>query len=73
MRIYRRSTNEEREFSFQIVRSKVLKELISTKQVGRGIPVLDETNKAADVIRTLSLEDFGDSAIQIAKDGSIKP
>jgi poly-gamma-glutamate capsule biosynthesis protein CapA/YwtB (metallophosphatase superfamily) len=48
-------------------------QLISTKQVGRGIPVLDESNKASDVIRKLSIEDFGDSAIQIAQDGSIKP
>ena len=47
--------------------------LISTKQVGRGIPVLDDQHKSADLIRELSTEDFGNTAVKVAQDGSLKP
>ena len=47
--------------------------LLSTKQVGKGVPIIDEEQKAADLIRRLSTEDFGTTAIKVAKDGSIKP
>lgn len=45
--------------------------LIATKQVGKGIPVIDEEKSAIDTIRLLSQEDFGSSAILIAQDGTI--
>ncbi len=48
-------------------------EIISTKQTGRGVPTLDEENKAIDLIRTLSSEDFPNTAIKIAIDGQIRP
>ena len=48
-------------------------EIISTKQIGRGVPILDEENKAIDLIRTLSTDDFGNSAVKIAVDGQIRP
>lgn len=48
-------------------------EIISTKQVGRGVPTLDEEHKAVDLIRTLSNEDFPNSAVKIAVDGQIRP
>ena len=48
-------------------------EIISTKQIGRGVPTLDEENKAIDLIRTLSTDDFGNTAIKIAVDGQIRP
>ena len=43
-----------------------------TKQVSRGIPVKDASGKAIDLIRKLSSDDFGDSAIQVARDGSLQ-
>ncbi len=48
-------------------------EIISTKQVGRGVPTLDQDHKAVDLIRTLSNEDFPNSAVKIAADGQIRP
>ena len=48
-------------------------EIISTKQIGRGVPTLDEDNKAIDLIRTLSTDDFGKTAVKIAVDGQIRP
>ena len=47
--------------------------LISTKQIGRGVPKLDEEGKAIDLMRTLSNEDFGETAVKIAVDGQIRP
>ena len=45
--------------------------LESTKQINRGIPVMDETQKSIDLIRMLSSEDFPESGVLVAKDGSI--
>ena len=47
--------------------------LISTKQAGRGVPVLDDQYKAANLIRELSAEDFGETSVKVAQDGSLKP
>mgnify|MGYP000545459568 CR=1 FL=1 len=47
--------------------------LISTKQEGRGIPVLDPENTGVNLIRSLSAEDFPTSSIKIAQDGTFKP
>ncbi|HEX9930317.1 MAG TPA: CapA family protein [Pyrinomonadaceae bacterium] len=42
------------------------------KQIGRGIPVLDKTNRAAVAkVRQLSQEDFGANAPLIKEDGSV--
>ena len=51
----------------------VAKKIISTKQIGRGVPTLDEEGKAIDLMRTLSTEDFGSTAVKIAVDGQIRP
>jgi 2',3'-cyclic-nucleotide 2'-phosphodiesterase (5'-nucleotidase family) len=45
--------------------------LIATKQVDKGIPIIDEEKSAIDTIRLLSQEDFGSSAILVAQDGTI--
>ena len=45
--------------------------LIATKQIDKGIPVIDEENAAIDTIRLLSQEDFGSTSILVAQDGSI--
>ena len=45
--------------------------LIATKQVGKGIPIIDEEKSAIDTIRLLSQEDFNSSAILVAQDGTI--
>ena len=47
--------------------------LIPTKQTGRGVPVLDSEANVIDLMRTLSNEDFGSSAVKIAVDGQIRP
>ena len=46
--------------------------LISTKQKGRGIPVLDPENHAVNLIRKLSQDDFDGTGILVAQDGSIQ-
>lgn len=45
--------------------------LIATKQIDKGIPIIDEEKGAVDTIRLLSQEDFGSSAILVAQDGTI--
>ena len=47
--------------------------VIATKQTGRGVPTLDVQNKAVDLMRTLSTDDFGNKAVKIAVDGEIRP
>ena len=46
--------------------------LISTKQKGRGIPVLDPENQASDLIRKLSQDDFDGTGVLVAQDGTIQ-
>ncbi|HSK70614.1 MAG TPA: CapA family protein [Pyrinomonadaceae bacterium] len=43
------------------------------KQIGRGIPTLDESNAAIKKLRFLSAADFGANAPKIAEDGTISP
>jgi len=47
--------------------------IISTKQTGKGVPIVDDSHLASDLVRRLSIEDFGETAIKVAQDGSIKP
>ncbi len=47
--------------------------IIPTKQIQRGIPIIDEDAKSIDLIRTLSTKDFPETAVQIALDGQIRP
>ncbi|MBN8569064.1 MAG: CapA family protein [Ignavibacteria bacterium] len=46
-------------------------EIISAVQKGRGVPVLDEHNKAAQIISKLTQMDFTNSKINIDSDGII--
>jgi len=46
-------------------------EIISAVQKGRGVPVLDEDNKAAQIIAKLTQMDFTNSKINIGSDGII--
>lgn len=46
-------------------------EIISAKQKGRGIPVLDEGNQAAQIISKLTQIDFPESKISIDSEGKI--
>ncbi|MGB7070514.1 MAG: CapA family protein [Pyrinomonadaceae bacterium] len=43
----------------------------SAKQVGRGIPVLEDSGESIKKIRALSLEDFGKTAPTVGNDGVI--
>ncbi|MDF1564716.1 MAG: CapA family protein [Deltaproteobacteria bacterium] len=45
--------------------------IFSTRQEGKGVPVLDEHGEAAQLIRKLSREDFGERGVRVAKDGRI--
>lgn len=45
--------------------------LESTKQIKRGIPVMDDEFKGADLVRMLSEEDFPQTGVLVAKDGTI--
>ena len=47
--------------------------ILPTKQQGRGIPKKDNEGTAIDLIRSLSLEDFPQTAPIIAQDGQIAP
>jgi hypothetical protein len=47
--------------------------ILPTRQHGRGIPAKDETGRAIDLIRSLSQEDFGESAPVIGQDGRFAP
>ncbi len=46
-------------------------ELMATRQEGRGVPVPDEEGRAVDLLRQLSTQDFPDTAVQVAQDGSL--
>jgi hypothetical protein len=43
------------------------------KQIGRGIPVIDETGEAIRKVQKLSASNFGQAAPTIADDGTISP
>jgi hypothetical protein len=45
--------------------------LLATRQAGRGIPEPDESAEAVDLIRRLSMEDFGASGVLVAQDGTL--
>lgn len=45
--------------------------IISAKQIKRGIPVLDDNNKAALLMRDLSFKDFPDNEIEITEKGEV--
>ncbi len=45
--------------------------LLPTKQQGAGIPSRDEAGEAIDLIRTLSQDDFPQTGVQVAGDGSL--
>ncbi len=47
--------------------------LIPGRQDGEGGPVMDATGKAIEVVKQLSLADFGPNAPTIAPDGTFKP
>lgn len=47
-------------------------EVTSTKQVGRGIPVVDETNRAFNELIRLTETDFPESDLEFAQDGIIR-
>jgi hypothetical protein len=47
--------------------------ILPVKQLGEGIPVVDDNQTAIDLIRSLSNEDFPGTAPVIAKDGSFGP
>lgn len=49
--------------------------ILPTKQIGHGVPVLDEKGLALDLIRLLSIRDIPGNELQIARDGTlgIKP
>jgi len=45
--------------------------LLPTRQEGRGVPVIDETSAAVDLVRKLSTEDFPQTGVVVAQDGSL--
>ena len=46
--------------------------IIPTRQIGFGIPVLDKKMIAEDVMRVLSQQDFPDTGVIIAQDGTLQ-
>jgi len=46
-------------------------QIIPTKQIGKGVAVYDESNKAIELIRDLSKADFPNSKLSISVDGRI--
>lgn len=46
--------------------------LIATKQVGRGVPKLDPAGVGIRTVRELSRQDFGESAVEVDSDGTLK-
>lgn len=44
--------------------------IFATRQIGRGIPVRDPDGVAIELMRRLSIEDFGERGIVVAGDGS---
>lgn len=47
--------------------------ILGTRQAGKGTPEPDPTNKAADLVRTLTAADFPESGVVVAQDGTIGP
>ena len=47
--------------------------ILPVRLEGEGVPVPDDERTAIDLIRSLSVEDFGDRAPRIAQDGSFAP
>lgn len=45
--------------------------IISAKQIKRGIPVIDEKNNAAILMRNLTMKDFPETKIEITESGEI--
>ena len=45
--------------------------ILGTRQEGRGTPIPDPANGAADLIRLMTLQDFPEYGIRIAQDGSL--
>ncbi len=48
-------------------------QIFPVRQEGQGVPVADPERTAVDLIRSLSSEDFGDSAPVIGQDGTFAP
>jgi hypothetical protein len=47
--------------------------LLPTRQVGKGLVQKDPTNRAIDLVRMLSQQDFGASGVRVARDGVLLP
>lgn len=45
--------------------------ILSTRQEGQGVPVKDDSQRAADLVRMLSTEDFPQTGVQVAQDGTL--
>ena len=45
--------------------------LFATRQEGEGVPVPDADGRAIDLVRQLSTQDFPETAVQVAQDGSL--
>jgi hypothetical protein len=45
--------------------------LLPTKQAGQGVPMIDPGEQALDLVRTLSTEDFPETGVVVARDGSL--
>jgi len=46
-------------------------QILGTRQEGRGTPIPDPNNAAADLIRLMTLQDFTEYGVTIAQDGTI--
>lgn len=45
--------------------------ILGVVQVGEGVPTLDPSNEGAEVVRVLSAEDFPESGVTVAQDGTL--
>ena len=45
--------------------------VLPTRQEGEGVPVKDDEGTAIDLVRTLSADDFGSTAVRVAQDGGL--
>ena len=43
--------------------------LVATRLAGAGVPALDPSEAAHDVVRTLSREDFGARGVKVSREG----
>ena len=46
--------------------------LLPTRQVGEGVPTRDPEAKALDTVRMLSSDDFPETGVLVAQDGTLK-